>query len=74
MEECKFCKDYELTKRVNLREIRESEKAGIKRRFKYKAMMVECPERFNYSWMGDVAIEHAMVRLVYCPVCGRKLE
>lgn len=72
--ECKFCKDYELTKRVNLREIRESEKTGIKRRFKYKVMMAECPEVFTYSWVKGVEIEHAMVRLVYCPLCGRKLE
>lgn len=70
---CKFCDDFERTQKVNLREIRESEKEGIKRRFKYKIRLIEYPERFIYSWQTDGEFEHPPIRFYYCPVCGKKL-
>lgn len=73
MDECKFCKDFEQTKRLNLREVRECEKEGIKRRFKYKIRLIEYPERFVYSWQTDGEFGHKPVRFFYCPVCGKKL-
>lgn len=73
MDECKFCKDFELTQRVNLRQIRESEKNGIKERFKYRIRLMEYPERFIYSWQTVGEFGHKPVRFFYCPVCGKKL-
>lgn len=70
---CPFCRDYETTREVNTREIREAEKEGIKRRFRYRVRMIEYPERFIYSWQNDGQFGHKPMKLNYCPVCGRKL-
>lgn len=73
MDDCSFCQDYETTLKVNARAIRECEKEGIKRRYKYRIRLVEFPENYVYSWQPCGEYGHKPVPFYYCPVCGKRL-
>lgn len=71
---CKFCEDYDLTKKINEKEAKESRKRNEPIRTLYKIALVEEKKRVGWGYPDAGRFTHKPMFFSYCPVCGKKLK
>lgn len=71
---CKFCEEYKILKGVSMQREREmaAQDLPIKETF-YACIQIEA-ERIGWGVRDAGIVTYRQRPLIYCPVCGKKLE